>query len=60
MSMGYDLLDIMKVNQEFAQEERAEQANPSQCPVCTGELVSGPDGSLGCRFDGWRQRGGTC
>jgi len=51
------LLEIIEVNRQYLEDERAEKANPTQCPVCTGELVEGPTGGLHCRFDGWDQYG---
>lgn len=49
------LLDIQREAEEDRRAERAQP--PSACPNDGTPLLTGPDGELYCRFDGWRWTG---
>jgi hypothetical protein len=47
--------ELLAIGKENAQELRDEQARPPvACPDCGEPLIAGPDGTLFCRFDGWK------
>lgn len=51
----YDLRDILDEAVQLAQDEQ--QRGPIACPNDGEPLLTGPDGQLYCRWDGWRPDG---
>jgi len=49
------LLDIYREAADEAREEKSRR--PTACPDCGEPLISGPDGVLFCKFDGFTDRG---
>lgn len=51
---------LLSIYQEAADIRREEQGRPpAACPIDGEPLISGPDGSLFCRFDGWSTKDHT-
>jgi hypothetical protein len=50
----YQLLSIYEEAADLHREEKSRP--PAACPNDGEPLITGPDGSLHCRFDGWSTR----
>lgn len=51
----YGLLGLIQSGRETWRAFR--EMTPLGCPLCGGELRSGPNGELFCRFEGWQWDG---